>query len=72
MPELHPHDLRRSAVRNVERAGIPRNVAKAISGHQTNSVYQRYDIVSGGDLNTAAKKLEQYHDEQTPKLKRVK
>jgi integrase len=72
LPDLHPHDLRRSAVRNMERAGIPRNVAKAISGHKTDSVYQRYDIVSGGDLKAAATRLEQYQRAQTPRLKRVK
>jgi integrase len=72
LPDLNRHDLRRSAVRNMERAGIPRSVAKAISGHKTDSVYQRYDIVSGGDLKAAATRLEKYQQEQTPRLKRVK
>lgn len=47
------HDLRRSAFRNMERAGIPGAVALAISGHRTESVYRRYDIVSQGDFETA-------------------
>ncbi len=60
IPGLRFHDLRRSAVRNMERAGVPRNVAMAISGHRTESVYRRYDIVSRQDLVTAAHKLEVY------------
>lgn len=59
------HDLRRTAVRNMERAGIPRSVAMAISGHLTESVYRRYDIVSARDLGLAAAKLDAYFREQT-------
>jgi hypothetical protein len=44
----------------VERAGIPRKVAMEISGHRTESVYRRYDIVSKRDLMNAALKLERY------------
>ena len=54
------HDLRRSAVRNMERAGIPRGVAMAITGHRTESVYKRYDIVSTGDIDSAKQKLTEF------------
>jgi hypothetical protein len=51
------HDMRRSAVRNLERAGVPRSAAMAMVGHETESIYRRYAIVDEAMLREAAVKL---------------
>jgi integrase len=61
-PALIPHDLRRSAVRNLERAGVPRSTAMAMVGHKTESIYRRYAIVDETMLREGAEKLATYHD----------
>lgn len=51
------HDLRRTAVRNLERAAVPRSWAMKLTGHKTESIYRRYAIVSEADLAEGVRKL---------------
>jgi integrase len=54
------HDFRRTAVRNMNRAGVPRQTAKKISGHKTDEIFNRYDIVDEADIRDAVRRTQRH------------
>ena len=62
------HDLRRSAVRSMVQAGVNPQVAKKISGHKSDSMFQRYSILTTDDLRAALERTEQYRTAAAAKV----
>jgi integrase len=54
------HDLRRTAARNMIRGGVPQSIAKRVTGHRSDSMFQRYDIASMDDKLEAIRKARVY------------
>jgi integrase len=57
-----PHDFRRTAVRNLARAGVDVPTAMKMVGHKTQAIYQRYAIADEGMMKDAAAKLDRLHE----------
>jgi integrase len=62
------HDLRRTAIRNLRRAGVAESVAMKISGHKTREVFERYNIKDRRDVIEATDKLAEFYRAEDQKL----
>jgi integrase len=71
VPGRIPHDFRRTAVRNLERAGVPRSAAMVMVGHRTESIYRRYAIADEAMLREGAIKLAAFHASEKDGPRRI-
>ncbi len=63
MPGRLIHDFRRTAVRNLIRAGVQQAIAMKITGHKTDSIFRRYLIVDEELLAQATGAVADYLNE---------
>lgn len=66
-PDLLFHDLRRSATRNMRKAGIDQALRMKISGHKTDSMERRYNIIDVEDVKEAGRQMKAWAQQQKKK-----
>ena len=64
VPKLLLHDLRRTAARNMIRAGVPEKTAMLIVGWKTRAMFDRYNITDERDIHAAGEKLARYLEQR--------
>lgn len=69
VPELLVHDLRRTAARNMIRAGVPEKQVMLIVGWKSRAMFDRYNIIDERDLQLAGQKLDRFAAEQNAKVR---
>jgi integrase len=62
------HDFRRTAIRNLVRAGVSESTSMKLCGHKTRKIFDRYSIVSEHDLREGVAKLAALHEHETPQI----
>ena len=65
VPHRMLHDCRRTAARNLIRAGVPERIAMLLTGHKTRAVFDRYNIVNEQELLTAGQRLAAYLEQDS-------
>lgn len=71
VPGRFLHDCRRTAARNLIRAGVPERVAMLLTGHKTRAVFDRYNIVNERELATAGTRLAEFLEQAGVKVRQA-
>ena len=68
LPHRTFHDIRRTGIRDMIRAGNSEAVTMKFSGHTTRAVFDRYNITSVQDMRVAAARMDAYKKKRSAVL----